>query len=160
MRPKADGPQLLMNGDHMHEPSNQDMVALQPSGVLPAGLPFSEGIAAGDLVFLSGQIGNVPGSLNLADGPADAEFKQVMDNIVAALKANGLSTRNVVRCTVMLADMVDWPAFNQVYLTYCPSSDDLRLFRRLSNGGSGSSGFEVMRPAAGAASVCAGLSGA
>ncbi len=42
----------------------------------------------------------------------------------------------------------------------CPSSDDLRLFRRLRNGGSGSSGFEVMRPAAGAASVCAGLSGA
>ena len=37
----------------------------------------------------------------------------------------------------------------------CPSSDDLRLFRRLRNGGSGSSGFEVMRPAAGAASVCA-----
>ena len=42
----------------------------------------------------------------------------------------------------------------------CPSSDDLRLFRRLRNGGSGSSGFEVMRPAAGAASVCAGWSGA
>lgn len=102
----------------MQQPSNQDMAALQSSGVLPVGLPFSEGIAAGDLVFLSGQIGNVPGSLKLAEGSADAEFKQVMDNIVAALKANGLSTRNVVKCTVMLADMVDWPAFNQVYLTY------------------------------------------
>ena len=49
---------------------------------------------------------------------------------------------------------VDWSIVD------CPSSDDLRLFRRLRNGGSGSSGFEVMRPAAGAASVCAGLSGA
>ncbi len=42
----------------------------------------------------------------------------------------------------------------------CPSSDNLRLFSFLRNGGSGSSGFEVMRPAADAASVCAGLSGA
>jgi reactive intermediate/imine deaminase len=107
-----------MKGNHMRQPTDRDMTALQPSGVLPAGLPFSEGIAVGDLVFLSGQIGNVPGSLKLADGSADAEFRQVMDNIVAALSTNGLTPRNVVKCTVMLADMADWPVFNEIYLTY------------------------------------------
>lgn len=91
---------------------------LEPSGVLPPGLPFSEGMAAGDLVFFSGQIGIVPGTTRLNNKTADDEFRQVMDNVFAALKANGLGARNVVKCLVMLADMTDWPAFNKIYLEY------------------------------------------
>ena len=41
-----------------------------------------------------------------------------MDNIVATLAANGMTTKNLVKCTVMLADMADWPLFNKVYLGY------------------------------------------
>jgi 2-iminobutanoate/2-iminopropanoate deaminase len=89
---------------------------LAPSGVLPPELPFSEGIVAGDLVFLSGQIGNRPGTLELA--AASDEFRQVMESIMTALRANGLSPAHVVTCTVMLADMRDWPAFNEVYRGY------------------------------------------
>jgi 2-iminobutanoate/2-iminopropanoate deaminase len=102
----------------MKQPVDAPMTTLEPSGVLPSGLPFSEGIAVGNLIFLSGQIGNVPGSLKLACNSATEEFRQVMDNIVSALKANGLTTRNVVKCTVMLADIADWPAFNEVYVSY------------------------------------------
>lgn len=91
---------------------------LKSSGVLPATLPFSEGVAVGDLVFLSGQIGNRPGTLELAGPSAAEEFRQVMDNIMMALRANGLDAAHVVKCTVMLADMADWPAFNEVYVTY------------------------------------------
>jgi reactive intermediate/imine deaminase len=98
--------------------SSTGLTALQPSGVLPTHLPFSEGIAAGELVFLSGQIGNRPGTVELAGPSAEDEFRQVMDNIVAVLSANGLGTRDVVKCTVMLADMADWPTFNDVYVTY------------------------------------------
>jgi len=93
-------------------------VPLKPGGHLPSGLPFSEGVAVGDLVFLSGQLGTFPGRLELNNATREAEFRQVMDNIVATLTANGMTTRNVVKCLVMLQDMSDWPAFNEIYVTY------------------------------------------
>lgn len=93
-------------------------VPLKTSGVLPPGLPFSEGMAAGNLVFFSGQLGIVPGTTRLNNETAEAEFRQVMDNVFAALKANGLGAKNVVKCLAMLADMKDWPAFNKIYLEY------------------------------------------
>jgi reactive intermediate/imine deaminase len=93
-------------------------VPLKPGGHLPASLPFSEGMAVGDLVFLSGQLGTFPGKLELNNGTREAEFRQIMDNIVATLTANGMTTKNVVKCLVMLEDMKDWQAFNEIYLTY------------------------------------------
>ena len=92
--------------------------AIKPGGHMPAGLPFSEGMSAGNLVFLSGQLGSFPGKLELNNRTAEAEFRQVMENVFATLKANGLGARNVVKCLVMLADMKDWPAFNKIYLEY------------------------------------------
>jgi reactive intermediate/imine deaminase len=91
---------------------------LHPGGHLSQGLPFSEGMAVGDLVFLSGQLGTFPGKRELNNATREAEFRQIMDNIVTTLKANGMSTKNVVKCLVMLADMSDWEAFNKVYVTY------------------------------------------
>jgi len=81
-------------------------------------LPFSEAVRVGDMLYLSGQLGNK------ADGtlPAgiDAQARQTMDNIGAVLKRQGLGWGDVVKCTVMLDNMADWPAFNQVYVTYFP----------------------------------------
>lgn len=85
---------------------------------MPAGLPFSEGMSVGNLVFLSGQIGNFPGRPELNNKTAEDEFRQVMENVFTTLKANGLGAKNVVKCLVMLADMKDWPAFNKIYLEY------------------------------------------
>ena len=72
----------------------------------------------GDLLFLSGSSGSVP------DGklPAgmEAQARQTMENIGAVLKGQGLGFGDVVKCTVMLDDMADWPAFNKVYVTYFP----------------------------------------
>ena len=93
-------------------------VPLKPGGHLPSGLPFSEGMAVGDLVFLSGPLGTFPSRLELNNATREAEFRQIMDNIVATLSANGMTTRNVVKCLVMLQDMSDWPAFNEIYVTY------------------------------------------
>lgn len=98
--------------------SNASPQPLKPGGHLPAGLPFSEGIAIGNLVLLSGQIGTFPGRLELNNATPEAEFRQVMDNIVATLEANGMTARNIVKCLVMLADMKDWEAFNGVYVSY------------------------------------------
>jgi reactive intermediate/imine deaminase len=81
-------------------------------------LPFSTAVRAGDTVYLSGALGIGPDG-KLGDGMA-AQAKLAMDNLGAGLKAAGLGWGDVVKCTVMLDDMKDWPAFNQVYVTYFP----------------------------------------
>ncbi len=82
------------------------------------GLPFSEAVRAGDLLFLSGQIGNVPGKLELVPGGIVPEASQTLENIKAILSRHGASLGDVVKCTVFLADMAEWRAFNDVYRKY------------------------------------------
>ena len=91
------------------------MEHLNSGRVLPASLPFSEAVRVGDTVFLSGQMGIVPGTMTLAPGGVKAETRQALENLRTILDAHGLSLKHVVRCSVMLADMADWPAFNEVY---------------------------------------------
>jgi 2-iminobutanoate/2-iminopropanoate deaminase len=80
-------------------------------------LPFSEAVHAGDMLFLAGMIGT-DASGKLAAGGIKPEAKQTMDNIAASLKKHGASMDRLVQCTVALADMADWPAFNEVYREY------------------------------------------
>ncbi len=98
--------------------ANTDLV-YHPLRNMPAGmqLPFSESVRAGDMLYLSGQIGT-DASGKLAAGGIKAETRQMMDNIGAALRRGNASFERVVQCTVALADMKDWPAFNEVYRTY------------------------------------------
>ena len=91
---------------------------LNSGKVLPATLPFSEAVRVGNTLYLSGQIGVAPGTLALVPGGMPAEARQTMDNIRTTLTAHGYAMSNVVTCTVMLADMADWPAFNTVYQTF------------------------------------------
>ena len=81
-------------------------------------LPFSSAVRVGDLLLLSGQIGNTPDGKLPAD--MEAQARQAMENIAAVLKGQGLGFGDLVKCTVMLDDMADWPAFNKVYVTYFP----------------------------------------
>ena len=82
------------------------------------GLPFSEAVRAGGLLFLSGQIGNVPGTRTLVLGGIGPESRQVMDNIKATLAHHGAALDDVIKCTVFLTDMSEWPAFNEIYASY------------------------------------------
>jgi reactive intermediate/imine deaminase len=91
---------------------------LNSGKILPTTLPFSEAVRVGNQLILSGQIGNIPGSLKLAPGGIAGESKQVLDNIKTSLEAHGYTMNDVVKCTVMLADMKEWAAFNEVYQTY------------------------------------------
>lgn len=84
----------------------------------PSAMPFSESVQAGDMLYLSGQIGVAPGTTTLAAGGIEGETRQTMENIRDVLARRGLDFDDVVKCTVMLADMADWPAFNAVYVSY------------------------------------------
>ena len=82
------------------------------------GLPFSQSVQVGEVVYFSGQIGNRPGTLRLAEGGMEGQTRQAMENIRAALAARGLTFDDVFKCTVMLADMSRWADFNKVYVGY------------------------------------------
>ena len=90
------------------------------------GLPFSSAVRVGDLLFLSGQIGNVPGTRQLADGGIAGQTRQVLENIKAVLVFAGSSLDRVVKCTVFLADIQDFAAMNAVYATYFPNDPPAR----------------------------------
>jgi 2-iminobutanoate/2-iminopropanoate deaminase len=77
--------------------------------------PFSEAVRAGDFLFLSGQIGDVPETGKLAEGGLEPETRQTLTNVKRVLEANGASLSDVVKCTVFLADIAEWPAFNTIY---------------------------------------------
>ena len=78
------------------------------------GYPYSESARVGDLLFLSGQAGeNHQGKL--VTGGIKAEAEQLLLNIEGALARRGLTTKHVVKCTVFLADMAEWGAFNEIY---------------------------------------------
>jgi len=83
-----------------------------------AKLPFSQAVRVGDVLYLSGALGNVPGKLELVPGGIEAETRQTMANIETVLDENGLTFADIFKCTVMLADMSQWAAFNRVYLEY------------------------------------------
>lgn len=101
---------------HAAEP---DTVEFLNSGeVLPSTLPFSEAVRVGDTLYLSGQIGVKPGTLELVPGGIEAETRQTLDNIRTTLEAHGHRMQDIVKCTVMLADMDEWAAFNEIYRSY------------------------------------------
>ena len=82
-----------------------------------AGFPFSSAVEVDGWVFLAGELGTGNDGTLVAGG-IEPETRQTMDNIQATLVANDLAWSNVVRCTVLLADIAEWPAFNAVYKTY------------------------------------------
>jgi len=91
---------------------------LDGPGVMPPGLPFSPVVRAGDTYYLSGQIGARPGTLELVPGGIGAEARQALENIRAILATRELTMDDLVKCTVMLADIDDWAEFNQIYRTF------------------------------------------
>ena len=87
-------------------------------GDLASSLPFSEVVRVDDTYYLSGQIGTRPGEMKVVEGGIEAEAAQALSNIQAVLVRNGLDLSDVVKCTVMLADIAEWGRFNTVYKTF------------------------------------------
>lgn len=83
-----------------------------------ARLPFSDAVQVGEVLYLSGQMGVTPGTMKIVPGGIEAETRQMMENIERVLKHCGRSFGDVFKCSVMLADMSQWGAFNRVYLSY------------------------------------------
>ncbi len=87
--------------------------------------PFSEAVRVGDVLYLSGKIGSVPGQ-GLAQGGIQAETRAALEAIKAALERYGSSMDRVFKCLVILTDMADFRAMNDVYVSYFPGDKPAR----------------------------------
>jgi 2-iminobutanoate/2-iminopropanoate deaminase len=106
-------------------PARPDVEFLTPYG--PPTRPFSPAVRVGNLLFLSGQIGtSADAAGGLVAGGIEAETRQTLDNIKEVLGRVGSSMDQVVKCTVMMADMAEWPRMNTVYSTYFPNHKPAR----------------------------------
>jgi len=88
--------------------------------------PYSQGIRAGNLLFVSGQIPLVPGTKTLVEGGIAEQTEQALRNVAAVLEAAGSSLARVVKVTVFLADLSEFAAMNEVYARHFPAPSPAR----------------------------------
>lgn len=97
--------------------SSQSSTAEWQSAANPNARTLSEFVRVGNILYLSGKLGT-DNTNKLAAGGIGPETKQTLENIKAVLEKNGSSMDNVIKCTVMLADIKEWGAMNEVYVTF------------------------------------------
>jgi reactive intermediate/imine deaminase len=89
--------------------------------------PFTPAVKIGNLLFLSGQVGtSADAKGGLVAGGIKAETRQTLTNIKDVLEKSGSSMARVVKCTVFMADMKEWDAMNEVYVTFFPTNKPAR----------------------------------
>ena len=88
--------------------------------------PYSQGIRSGGFLFCSGQIPLDPATGKMVEGGIKVQTERVLQNLEAVLTSGGASLRSVVKTTVYLVDLVDFPAMNGVYGTFFPENPPAR----------------------------------
>ena len=100
--------------------------AVSTSGAPAAIGPYSQGIASGDLVFCSGQLGLDPATGEMVEGGVEAQAERALRNLGAVLDAAGVGMNDLVKTTLFLANMDDFAAVNAVYTRFMPEPPPAR----------------------------------
>lgn len=109
---------LAVSCSDPNQRSRSDITHLSSPELEALDLPFSEAVRVGDMLYLSGQIGNLPGTTELVPGGIAEETRQTLENIRTVLERHGSSLDRIVKCTIFLADIDEWPRMNEVYVTF------------------------------------------
>ena len=99
-------------------------VFINPDTEAARNAPYSHAVIVDNLMILSGQVGVGPSGL--VEGGIVPESHQIMRNIEAILAGQGASFEDIVKCTVMIDEISEWGAFNEVYVTYFPGAKPAR----------------------------------
>ena len=114
-------PLALLCGCEANVDQDAEIEYLLMPGMEGRDLPFSSAVRVDNTLYVSGNIGNIPGTLELAEGGIQGETRQTLENMKRVIEQFGSSMDRVVKCTVFLADMAEWGPMNEVYKTYFPN---------------------------------------
>ena len=106
--------------------SQQKVEYLQTEKFAKQSMPFSEAVRVGNMLYLSGQVGNIPGEMNVVPGGIGHETRQTMENIKEVLKRYGSSMDQVVKCLCMLEDINEWAEMSAEYVKFFPNHKPAR----------------------------------
>ncbi|HMD84251.1 MAG TPA: Rid family detoxifying hydrolase [Terriglobia bacterium] len=104
----------------------QKKVITRPGEPLTPTSLFSPATQLGNLLFLSGSGAHDPQTHKVVPGPIGNQVKQCLENLKVVLEAAGSSMNKVLKCTVFLTDITDFPAMNEVYRSYFPANPPAR----------------------------------
>ena len=106
--------------------SQQKVENLQTEKFAKQNMPFSEAVRVGNMLYLSGQVGNIPGEMNVVTGGIGHETRQTMENIKEVLERYGSSMDQVVKCLCMLEDINEWAEMSAEYVKFFPNHKPAR----------------------------------
>ena len=106
--------------------SRQKVEYLQSKKFTAQNEPFSEAVRVGNMLYLSGQVGNKPGEMNVVPGGIGPETRQTMENIKEVLERFGSSMDQVVKCLCMLEDINEWAEMSGEYVKFFPNHKPAR----------------------------------
>jgi len=106
--------------------SSNDATYIETDEFAKMGYPFCEAVRYGNILYLSGQIGDLGNSDELVEGGITEQTRQTMLNIKRVLEQNGSSLDQVIKCTCMLADIKDWSEMSQEYVKFFPNHKPAR----------------------------------
>ena len=109
---------LLSLTCHGHAHGEEAIKRLSSEQFSQLKLPFSQAVEVKGILYLSGELGVIPGKLILVEGGVIAETRQALDNIKATLERFGSGMDKVIKCTLFLADIKEWEQVNRVYIDY------------------------------------------
>jgi 2-iminobutanoate/2-iminopropanoate deaminase len=112
---------LILFGLSACQPHNDVLIFHKSHEPKKAEAPFSDAVEANGFLFLAGQVGMNHTTRTLVEGGIENETRQCLENIKAVLKQHNTSLDRVVKCTVILKDINDFIAFNEVYVKYFPN---------------------------------------
>jgi len=103
---------------------NKEIIATDQA---PAAVgPYSQAVRAGDLIFTAGQLGIVPATRQFAGPDIESQSRQALENIKAIVEAAGSCLEHVVKASVYLQDIQEWPKLNAIYAEYFPENPPAR----------------------------------
>ncbi|XQW84873.1 RidA family protein [Thalassotalea piscium] len=109
---------LLTLSSQANAHPNNEIERLSTEAFKTLNLPFSQAVKVNGILYLSGELGVKPGTLTLVEGGVTPQTKQALDNIKGTLEHFGSSMDKVIKCTLFLADIKEWPDVNKVYIEY------------------------------------------
>ena len=103
-----------------------NILYVQSDNTQKLNLPFSDLVVVDNMIYLSGSLGNIPGTMDIVPGGIRGETIQTMNNIKGSLNAIGANMDDIIKCTVMIDDISQWGIFNEEYIKFFPNHKPAR----------------------------------